>query len=363
MVRSAIAGLHCSDTLRIPRKNAKLSDVARAAGVSTATVSRALTLPHKVKPPTLMRVEEAVRRLGYVAHGAARALASRRTHTIGAVIPTLDNAIFANTTHALQKTFDEAGYTLLLACHEFDAAVEVRVTRALIERGIDGLVLLGTSHDPRLYAMLGQRHIPYVLTWALDASGEHPCVGFNNRAAALQLTNHLLELGHREFAMISGITVNNERARDRLHGVRDALEAHGIRLAPERVIEKPYSLASGRDGLRTLLSAPVAPTAVMCGNDVLAIGAIAECNTLGLNVPQQISITGFDDMEIASLLSPGLTTVHFPTTELGQLAASHMLSRLSGQAVDWQRELPVELKVRGTTARPATVSSLCAQRA
>ena len=142
------------------KKNAKLSDVARAAKVSTATVSRALMLPHKVRPRTLERVQEAVRSLGYVAHGAARALASRRTHTIGAVVPTLDNAIFANTTHALQKTFDAAGYTLLLACHEFDAAVEVRLTRALVERGIDGLVLLGTSHDPQLYALIAQRHLP-----------------------------------------------------------------------------------------------------------------------------------------------------------------------------------------------------------
>jgi LacI family transcriptional regulator len=339
--------------VKTPRKTVKLSDVARLARVSTATVSRAISLPRKVKPLTLARVQEAVRSLGYVAHGAARALASHCTHTIGAVIPTLDNAIFANTTHALQKTLDEAGYTLLLACHEFDAAVEVRVTRALIERGVDGLVLLGTSHDPQLYAMMGGRQIPYVLTWALDATGQHPCVGFNNRAAALQLANHLLGLGHREFAMISGVTANNERARDRLHGVRDALAARGIKLAADRMIEKPYSLASGREGLRALMSEANPPTAVMCGNDVLAIGAIAECHTLGISVPQQVSITGFDDMEIASLLSPGLTTVHFPTAELGQLAATHLLSRLAGKQVAWQHELPVELKVRGTTAPPA----------
>jgi LacI family transcriptional regulator len=344
------------------RKNAKLSDVARLARVSTATVSRALMLPHKVKQHTLARVQEAVRSLGYVAHGAARALASRRTHTIGAIIPTLDNAIFANTTHALQKTFDAAGYTLLLACHEFDAAVEVRLTRALIERGIDGLVLLGTSHDPQLYELIAQRRIPYVLTWALDAGGDRPCVGFNNRAAALQLTNHLLDLGHREFAMISGVTANNERARDRLQGVRDALAARGLKLAPGRLIERPYSLASGREGLRMLMESARAPTAVMCGNDVLAIGAIAECNTLGIPVPQQVSITGFDDMEIASLLSPGLTTVHFPTLELGQLAAANLLSQLEGARDARQHELPVKLQVRGTTAPPARAQLRRVQR-
>lgn len=153
--------------------------------------------------------------------------------------------------------------------------------------------------------------------------------------------------------MISGVTANNERARDRLQGVRDALAARGIKLAPERVIEKPYSLASGREGLRALMATARPPTAVMCGNDVLAIGAIAECNTLGIAVPQRVSITGFDDMEIASLLSPGLTTVHFPTLELGQLAAANLLAQLAGTSAARQHELPVELKVRGTTAPPA----------
>jgi LacI family transcriptional regulator len=334
------------------KSSAKLNDVARLARVSTATASRALMQPHKVRAPTLARVQEAVRSLGYVAHGAARALASNRTRTIGAVIPTLDNAIFANITHALQKMFEQSGYTLLLACHEFNVAIEVAVTRALLARGVDGMVLLGTSHDPQIYAMMETRRVPYVLTWALDESGRHPCVGFDNRAAAYRLAGHLLDLGHREFAMISGVTTGNERARDRLRGVRDALAARGVKLAPPRVIEKPYSLASGREAIRELMADTHPPTAVMCGNDVLAIGAIAECGTLGIAVPQQVSITGFDDMEIASLLSPGLTTMHFPAEELGCLAARQLLAQLAGGEPEWRRELPVELKVRGTTAPP-----------
>ncbi|HET7595440.1 MAG TPA: LacI family DNA-binding transcriptional regulator [Burkholderiales bacterium] len=334
------------------RRAATLADVARLARVSTATVSRALSLPHKVKPRTLTRVQQAVQTLGYVAHGAARALASRRTRTIGAVIPTLDNAIFANTTHALQKTLDEAGYTLLLATHEFDAAVEVRTTRALIERGIDGLVLLGTSHDAAIFRMIGMNRIPYVLTWALDSSGVHPCVGFDNRAAAAQLADYLLDIGHREFAMISGITAHNERARERVEGVRQALAAKGVRLAAHRLVEKPFTPGAGREGLREVMRASPRPTAVICGNDILALGASAECQALGVAVPQGISITGFDDMEIASLITPGLTTVRFPTAELGVYAAQHLLHKLVGKAVALRRELPVELIVRGTTAAP-----------
>ena len=310
------------------RKAARLADVARMAKVSTATVSRALTLPHKVKARTLQRVQQAARTLGYVAHGAARALASRRTHTIGAVVPTLDNAIFANTIHALQRTLDAAGYVLLLASHEFNAQTEVRVTRALMERGIDGLVLLGTTHHSDIYRMIEANGVPYVLTWAFDGRGSHPCVGFDNRAAAVRITDHLLDLGHRRFAVISGITAQNERAQERLAGVRLALAARGVGLAEELVIEKPYTHAGGREGLRAVMAGRKPPTAVICGNDVLAIGAIAECHAQGLSVPGDVSVTGFDDMEIAALMNPALTTVRFPTADLGVYAANHLLARL-----------------------------------
>jgi len=332
---------------------AKLSDVAELAQVSTATVSRALTCPGKVKPATAARIRQAVQALGYVAHGAARALASKRTHTIGAVIPTLDNAIFANTAHALQKTLDEAGYTLLIASHEFDAEVEARVTQALVERGVDGLVLLGATHHPSVLRMLDTQQIPYVLTWALDAAGRHPCVGFDNRAAAIRIANHLLELGHRDFAMISGVTAGNERASERLEGVRQALAARGIALAPGRVVEKLYTLSAGREGLRDVLRGSPRPTAVVCGNDVLAIGALAECHAQGIAVPREISVTGFDDLEMAAVVTPPLTTVHFPTAELGTYAAQHLLARLAGKPFAARTELPVDLVVRASTAPPS----------
>ncbi len=327
--------------------------MARLARVSTATVSRALTHPAKVKAATAARIREAVQALGYVAHGAARALASRRTHTIGAVIPTLDNAIFANTAHALQKTLDDAGYTLLLASHEFDAGTEARLTRALIERGVDGLVLHGTTHHPSVFQMIGMHQIPYVLTWALDAAGRHPCVGFDNRAAAVRITRYLLDLGHREFAMISGITRGNERAAERLEGVRQAMAARGIALAPGRVVEKPYTLTAGREGLREIMRGSPRPTAVVCGNDVLAIGALAECHAQGLAVPRDVSVTGFDDLEMAAVVTPALTTVQFPTADLGTLAGRHLLARLAGRPVEPRTELPVELVVRASTAAPA----------
>ncbi|MCC7487269.1 MAG: substrate-binding domain-containing protein [Burkholderiales bacterium] len=336
-----------------PRKTAKLADVARLARVSTATVSRTLTLPHKVKPATAARINQAVETLGYVAHGAARALASRRSRKVGAIIPALDNPIFASTVHALQKALDAAGYMLLVASHGYDAQVEARVIRALVEHGVDALVLLGTTHRACVLELLAAHQLPCVLTWALDAGAPLPCVGFDNRAAAVIVTRHVLDLGHDAVAMISGVTAGNERAAERLRGVREALAERGLALPASRLVEKPYTLSGGREGLRELLEGGARPTAVICGNDALALGALAECLDRRIAVPAELSITGFDDMEIAAVVTPALTTVRFPAAEIGALAARHLLARLAGQEVAPRTELQVELIVRGSTAPPA----------
>jgi len=321
--------------------------------VSLATASRALSTPHRLRPATLDRVLSAARLLGYLPHGAARALASRRTHTVGAIIPTLDNAIFANATQALQRELGEQGFQLLLGSHEYDPERDFQVTRALLERGVDGLVLVGTDHSPELYRLLVGSRIPYVLTWSIDESGHHHCVGFNNREAAARVTQYLYDLGHRQFAVISGLTAHNDRARDRITGVREALVARGLALDPRRVAETPFSIQSGRDALRAVLGVAPPPTAVICGNDILATGALMEAHAQGIDVPGALSITGFDDMELAAQIPPGLTTIRIPSVEIGRLAARHLLARLNGQAASKRTDLGVELVVRGSTAAPA----------
>ena len=140
--------------------NATARDVARLARVSTATVSRALSLPDVVRPQTRARIEDAVARLNYVSDGVAKALSTRRTGTVGAVIPTLDNAIYAVSTHSLQKDLEQAGYTLLLACHDFDLAAEARLVRTFAMRGVDAVVLVGTEHDASTFKLLSTLGIP-----------------------------------------------------------------------------------------------------------------------------------------------------------------------------------------------------------
>jgi LacI family transcriptional regulator len=331
------------------RTNPKLSDVARTAGVSLATASRALSDPGLVRAGTRERVREVAAMLGYMPHGAARALATRRSRTIGAVFPPVDNPIFAAATQALAHELAASGYTLLLATHEYDPSAEIEVTRTLLERGVDGLVLVGLDHDPELYRLVARAGVPYDLAWSLDRAGFHPCVGVAHRFASVRATQHLLELGHREFAVIAGVTAHNDRARERLAGVREALAARAIELRPERVAESDFALPQARHACRTLLARAPGFSALVCGNDVLAIGALAECASRGIAVPGRLSIVGFDDIDMASGVTPALTTVRVPAAEIGRRAAARMLARLAGQDVAQAEELPADLVVRAST--------------
>lgn len=341
-----------TSTTRPRIRSAGVEDVARLSNVSPTTVSRALSQPWMVKERTLRRVLEAVEKLGYVADGAARALKSRRSMTVGAVIPSLENAIFATTTDALQRVLDKSGYALLLATSWYDVDTEVALTRKMIERGVDALVLVGTQHRPETFGLLARFDLPYVLTWAFDSSGQLPCVGFDHRAATRKVASHLLELGHREFGIVCTPIRDNERARERLAGVIDRLGAAGITVPPERIVEQPFSYSAGKEAFRTLMRDPFRPTAVICLNDVLAIGAVSAAYEMDISVPQEVSITGCEDLEVAASVPPGLTTVRYPTSEMGVHAGQYLLARLQDLPVQAPVVFPTELIVRGTTAPP-----------
>lgn len=329
-----------------------LQDVATSAGVSTATVSRALNTPSSVRPALREKVRRAIDELGYVPHGAARALATQQTRTIGAVIPTIDNAIYAKAVQALQGRLGEAGYTLLLATSEYDFDREREQVETLIMRGVDGMLLVGQTHAHEVHELLLDKDIPYVHIWTYSESSDHPCIGFDNREAARRVATYLLEIGHRDIGMIAPVTTCNDRAADRIHGVRDALTAYNVQLPPTRLVECPYSIADARRSLSALMSTDPPPTAVICGNDVLALSALIECRALGIDVPADLSVTGFADLDFAAHFEPGLTTMHIPSEELGRYAAEYLLARLSGEPVPSKTEIEVSLIVRGTTAPP-----------
>jgi len=328
-----------------------LQDVALAAQVSTATISRALNDPAKVAKATRDRIERAIALLGYTPNFGGRILASNRTNTVGAIIPSLANAMFANGIQAFQEELGAAGVTLLIATSGYDPVREGEQIRALMARGADGLLLIGTERPEDTRRFLELRNVPHVLGWCLSDDPALLCAGFDNRAAAAAMARAVLDHGHRRIAMIAGITTGNDRARARLEGVRDAIAGcPDARLT--RVVEAPYLLDPGALGFAQVMERD-APTAIICGNDVLAAAAMVAARRVGLRVPDDISITGFDDIGLASVVCPALTTVHVPQAEMARAAARLLLALVAGQGDLASVVLNTQVVLRGTLAPPA----------
>lgn len=326
-----------------------LEDVAKAANVSTATVSRCLNSPERVAEQTRDKILAAVDSLGYSPNFGAKALATKRTNTIGAIIPTMANAIFARGLQAFQETLGTHGATLLVASSYYDPEIEEQQIRSMIARGADGLLLIGQSRSERVYEFIKRQNIPIVIAWSYDKNSEHNMVGFDNTAASRTLTQRAIEMGHKRFAFMSAERRHNDRARDRVEGAKQALSAANIDPDSMPVVETPYSIEESGVAFEALLKSPNKPTVVMCGNDVQAVGALKKARELGLRVPEDISITGFDDLEITTIVEPGITTVHVPHRQMGQAAAEILIH----ENPDTQRiELPTYTVERGSLAAP-----------
>lgn len=329
-----------------------LREVARAAGVSTATVSRAINRPDVVSPDLRERIAAVVKELGWVPDGAARALSTRRSQTIGAVFPTLSVGDFARATHALQSELTQAGYTLLLACSEYELDLELQQVRKFVERGVDGLILVGQAHHPELEPLLAQRRMPFVNTFVYDPQTHGTCVGPDNRKALMMMTDYLADLGHVRFAAIAQSTRNNDRASARLEGLRQALAQRGLAVRPQHFAMGEWTIAEGRSLFRQLMKTEPRPTAVVCGNAHLAVGAVLEALAMGIRLPDELSIVGYDDIEIMSHLPVPVTTVRVPSAEIGRTAARLLIARLEGR--DWSTPLEseAELVIRASSGPP-----------
>jgi LacI family transcriptional regulator len=349
-----------------PRTRTAAKDVARLAGVSTATVSRALNTPETVDPTTLQKVRDAVAKLRYVPHGAARSLRSQRSRMVGAIVPSFDYALYARTTSALQQELARRGYSLVLAEHHYDLAQELDLARQLIEHGVDAFMLVGVDHDPRLFTLLEDHARPFVLTWGVERRKRHPWIGFDNRAAAREVARHVLRLGHRKVAVLSAPLDGNDRGRERLAGFRSAFAEAGVLLDERYVQHARIALADAQEAMERLLVLRPMPTAVLATNDVLAVGAMLACRKHGIAIPGEISVTGVDNTDLGATQTPALTSVRTPIVEIGRAAAQQLVARLEGREFEAHVELPFELVVRGSTAppdaKPAARSSSSATR-
>lgn len=329
-----------------------LNDVAMQAGVSTATVSRCLNEPEKVTTKTREKVMATVTALGYSPNFGARAMATQRTNTIGAVIPTMENAIFARGLQAFQEELGRLGFNLMVASSSYRRELEVAQVRSLVARGADALLLIGHIRDPQIYALLDAQQIPSLVTWTYDPSAERPSVGFDNRAAMRDMARKVLELGHQRLAMMTAPLARNDRAQARLQGLKDAMAEFGLRPDALPIVEYPYGIENGAIGFAALMQQPTKPTAIFCGNDVLAVGALRGARDMGLDVPGEASIIGFDDIELSQVTYPLLTTVHVPHRKMGQKAARALVQHLTDGAPLESMELRTELRLRASLGPP-----------
>lgn len=330
------------------RPTPTLQDVADKAAVSTATVSRCLNFPDQVSKRTKDKVMSAVKDLGYSPNFGAKAMAARRTNTIGAIIPTMENAVFARGLQAFQEELRLHSLTMLVASTSYQPEIEAEQIRSLVARGADALLLIGHERDPEIYRFLEAQGVPALVTWAFDPKSARPSVGFDNAAAMHEMASEVILQGHRKLALISAETASNDRAYARYAGLQSAMSAAGLNPDDLAFIETVYGIENGALAFEELMNAPSRPTAVFCGNDVLAVGAMRRARELGIAVPDEVSIIGFDDIELAQVTYPPLTTVHVPHREMGRRAAAALANLLKNGTPIEAIELCAKPILRGT---------------
>ena len=307
-----------------------IDHVASAAKVSTATVSRALNRPDTVSKALKEKIHDVIKKLGYIPNAGARSLMLKRSGTIGAIVPTLDNAIFAQGLAEFQKQLNQSGHQLLVASSNYDPSIETNQITNLLSRGVEGIALFGTSQQRDALKLLKTRGIPYIHVGSLSAPLGGYASGFDNQEAIKLGVEHLLKNGHKNFGILTGITNNNDRAKDRVAGALELLSEKKINLKPEFIVECQYELQEARLGFKKLIQNNPKITAIICGNDVLAMGALLEAQRQGIQIPRDLSIVGFDELEISRHLLPSLTTIHIDAIGMWAQAANHLISQING---------------------------------
>lgn len=308
-----------------PARQLRMSDIADAAGVSLATVSRVLSAPGKVTEETRARVIATVDRLGYVPDRVAGSLVSKRSHVVAVVIPTITNSLFAETVNGLETTLEASGYQLMIGSSHYSPEKEAELVRMMLSRRVDAVVLTGTTHLESTRTMLQRSDLPVFEMWNLTDDPIDTVVGFSNYKAGHAMTSYLAGRGYRRIAYLGGLTDRNDRTSSREDGYRAALEELG--LGPAHVLRRPFDFRSGADGLRELLVADPGIDAVFAASDVLAAGAVFECQRQGWPIPGRVAVAGLDDSLLAAELHPSLTTVRLPRYEMGVRIGRELLGR------------------------------------
>jgi LacI family transcriptional regulator, galactose operon repressor len=310
------------------KKKADITSVARSAGVSASTVSRYFNHPELLTPKTRRKIDLAVRRQGYIRNRAAQTIHGIRSATIGVLVPTLDHTIFAEVVQAFSDTVAEHGFTILLASHGYDPQREYSNLRKLLEHRVDGVVLTGLDHDEAVFQLIDSQSIPFVLIWNYSDTARYPCIGADNSEAGRMIAEHVLSQGHRDIACMFPPTTSNDRAQDRFDAVMETLAAAGVSIPDEWKLTTVYSVSASKRDMLALLEQPRHPTAIICGNDILATGVLYGVAASGLSVPRDISVVGIGDFKGSSEIEPALTTVRLPALRIGREAGTALATAI-----------------------------------
>lgn len=329
-----------------------IKEVARRAGVSIATVSRvANNVPHQVRAATRRRVLRAIRDLDFRPNALARSLHQNRTHTLGLVVPDVSNPYYAEVARGIEDVANQHGYSLFICNTDRKAdSLDHHVT-VLRDKRVDGIIIGGGGTlERRHFAALRNGRVKAVLIGRYGLN--LPAIRTDNVKGGWEAATHLIRLGHRHIAVLAGPERSTTSA-DRLAGYRKAFEEHGLRLPGRWCVHGDLSPGSGLGVAAELMAAHPRPTAVLAVNDQMAIGAMRAILQRGLRVPQQVSVVGFDNIALASFVTPALTTMALPLHRMGAAAAETLLRVLAGAEKVEEVWFTPELVVRETSAGPS----------
>jgi DNA-binding LacI/PurR family transcriptional regulator len=338
-------------TQQLRHRPASIKDVARVAGVSHSTVSRALQNSPVVNPKTAAKIRRIARDLGYRPSAVARGLVTQKTRTIGVVVTTIADPFVSEVVIGIEMAANDNGYSVFLADSNADPAREKSVVHSFAERRVDGIVVTSSRVGALYTPLLSEMMVPIVLI-----NNQHPgqfvhSVMIDNLPASRDATNHLISLGHRRIAYV-GDRYGHQSDTERFAGYREALEQAALPFLPELVVHGDGKPEGGAPAMNKLLCLPNPPTAVFCYNDMTALGVLGSIHMHGLRVPADISLIGFDDLFFASYTQPQLTTVRQPMRQMGRMAMENLLKLMSGQPSAEAIKVPAELIIRESTAAP-----------
>jgi LacI family transcriptional regulator, gluconate utilization system Gnt-I transcriptional repressor len=303
-----------------------LEDVARMAGVTAMTVSRALHRPELVREETRRRVLDAVRATGYVPNMLAGALASNKSRLVALLLPTIATSIFTDTVSVMMRSLAASGYQTLLGLTDYSEQREEEIVGTLLGRRPDGIVLTGTNHSALTLERLAKANVPIVEIWDITDDPIDMLIGFSHEGVGSAVGRHLLEKGYKRFGVLSA---DDPRGVRRSRAVIAELEKHGYHDVPLHVLPAPATAQLGREGFVRMLEGGL-PEVIACSTDTLAQGVLAEAASRGMTVPQDVAVMGFGDLSTAAAVHPALSTVRVDGAAIGKLAADALLARFDG---------------------------------